>query len=279
MSILNNHLDPYLWLSDAVIITDLNHRIIDVNKSYERITGYSRDTIIGHKASIVKSPLTPNTTYQDMYLCLKNNKPFEGIFINKKRNGNLWHSSISITPMKIKEKFYYVGIFRDLEQISEDVYLAQQRKENLQNGILKIHAISSEFQDPGIIDHLNRVRTYTEMLLNLYNYYKPNSLSKDFIRYISNASILHDIGKAGVPKSILYKPGKLDARERKIVEKHPRLGICILKKSSSELDDVFLQEGLKIAHNIILSHHEKWDGTGYPEQLRGSHIPLEARII
>ncbi|PLX66454.1 MAG: hypothetical protein C0602_12415 [Denitrovibrio sp.] len=82
-------------------------------------------------------------------------------------------------------------------------------------------------------------------------------------------SYLHDIGKIGVPDSILLKPAKLDPEERLIIEKHVTFGYNIIK-------DV---KFLSLAKEVILYHHEKWDGTGYPEGLKGEDIPLNARIF
>jgi len=82
-------------------------------------------------------------------------------------------------------------------------------------------------------------------------------------------SYLHDVGKIGVPDSILLKPGKLDVEERKIIETHVIKGYEIIS-------DV---EFLKQAGDVVLYHHEKWDGSGYPEKLKGDDIPLNARIF
>lgn len=83
------------------------------------------------------------------------------------------------------------------------------------------------------------------------------------------AAHLHDIGKIGIPDKVLYKPGKLLPEEYRKIQKHPEIGYSILSKSRSLLS---------IAE-IVLSHHERWDGGGYPKRLRGKAIPLGARII
>lgn len=84
------------------------------------------------------------------------------------------------------------------------------------------------------------------------------------------ASALHDIGKVGVPDAVLRKPGRLNTRERALVERHPEIGYEILAGSG---DDVF-----EFAAQIALTHHERIDGSGYPRRLRGSEIPVEGRI-
>jgi len=82
---------------------------------------------------------------------------------------------------------------------------------------------------------------------------------------------MHDIGKIGIPDTILQKPGPLTLQERNIVEKHPVIGAEIFKDSNNEL--------IEMAHDVALSHHERWDGTGYPDKLSGESIRISARIV
>ena len=99
----------------------------------------------------------------------------------------------------------------------------------------------------------------------------PAVAMRDEVRMIELASPLRGIGKMGVSDAILLKPGKLDAAEFEEIKKHPRLGYDILSGSSSK----FVQVGASIA----LHHHERWDGSGYPDGLAGEDIPLPARIV
>jgi putative two-component system response regulator len=269
----------FLTLSDAVIITDSRHQIIDVNSAYEHITGYKRETILGAKASVVKSKYTSKSTYKNMHEALLKGESWSGIFINKKSNGDLWHSSISITPYLIDGESYYVGIFRELEHLEEGIYIAEDRRNNIQGVLLKVLAISCEIRDPAIEDHLTRVQHYTESLLGRHNERMKSRLSDDYMQSVIHSSIMHDIGKSGVPEGILYKPGPLTGYERLIVEMHPLIGVDILEKINSELQDSFFKDELSVARNIILYHHEKWDGSGYPSKLQGTDIPLEARVV
>lgn len=86
-----------------------------------------------------------------------------------------------------------------------------------------------------------------------------------------NAAPMHDVGKMGIPDAILCKPGKLTPEEWEIMKQHARIGAEIIGDDSSTL--------LQMAHRIALCHHEKWDGSGYPQGLAGKAIPIEARII
>jgi response regulator RpfG family c-di-GMP phosphodiesterase len=97
-----------------------------------------------------------------------------------------------------------------------------------------------------------------------------------YIDDIYQSSILHDIGKVGVPDAVLLKPGKLTDEEFEVIKRHTSLGGDAIKAIESQIEgQSFLALGKEIAYN----HHEKWDGSGYPEGLAGERIPLSARII
>lgn len=269
----------FLKLDDAVIITDANHAIIDVNRRYELVTGYARDAVVGQKAGLLKSGLTAKKTYEEMHAALNNNEAWCGVFVNRKRNKEIWHSSISITPIEQDGAVYYIGVFRDLGQISEGMYVSEARKSRMQNEILKVLALSCEIRDPGIEEHLSRVQELTGLLLRAYDETHPGELSEAYMQHVANASIMHDIGKSGIPEGILYKPGKLTYYERPIIETHPLIGVDILNKITHELSDELIRQELAISRSIVEFHHEKWDGTGYPHGLKGESIPFEAQVV
>lgn len=267
----------YRFLTDGVVITDQNHIIIDVNEPYERITGYSRDEVCGINAGYLKSRLTPTSTYDQLKHTLRDGQAWSGVMINRKKSGQLWHSSISITPFHHDGKVYYIGIFRELETLRDGSYIPQKKLVQLRRELLRVLAISCEIRDPAIEDHLKRVQDLTQKLLWFHNDRLDLHLHEEYMAQAANSSILHDIGKAGIPEGILYKPGPLTHYERMIIETHPLIGLDIFKKISNELEtDLFPHQ---VAKNIILYHHEKWDGTGYPHKLKRIEIPLEARIV
>lgn len=95
-------------------------------------------------------------------------------------------------------------------------------------------------------------------------------LDESFAADILTAAPMHDIGKIGIPDHILLKPGKLDADEWEVMKTHVRIGADLLADTNVPL--------LKLASNIALTHHEKWDGSGYPLGLKGTDISIEGRI-
>ncbi len=94
-------------------------------------------------------------------------------------------------------------------------------------------------------------------------------LTSDSIRVVRYASVLHDIGKVGIPDAILNKPGKLDESEWEFMRRHPRIGADVVGRI----------DGFEEIAAAVLAHHERYDGGGYPSGLKGDEIPIEARII
>ncbi len=126
--------------------------------------------------------------------------------------------------------------------------------------------------------HIIRTKEYIRLLalkLKEKGIYKK-ILTDDFIDTIYRAAPLHDIGKVGIPDSILKKSGKLNEQEYKIIQNHPILGMKIISNAIKAYNK---NEFLIAAYNITYYHHEKWDGSGYPMKLKGKDIPLEARLM
>ncbi|MFJ7747492.1 HD-GYP domain-containing protein [Peribacillus sp. NPDC097295] len=165
-----------------------------------------------------------------------------------------------------------------MEQLQQGVYIPEVKKVEVQRDLLRVLAFSCEIRDPDIEDHLLRVQQLTERLVQAHNTKNQLGIKPKFIYDIIHSSILHDIGKASVPEGILYKPGALTTYERKIIEMHPMMGVDILNRISGGFNYEFI-ESLAVAENIIRYHHEKWDGTGYPDSLQGDEIPFEARVV
>lgn len=143
------------------------------------------------------------------------------------------------------------------------------------NAIIFGLAKLAENRDTDTGEHLDRIREYSTVLAKKLQK-GGRDISDQFIEDIGLASALHDIGKVGIPDAVLLKPGKLDARERKIIEQHPIIGCkCLISIEKRLGDDRFLE----MATEICLTHHEKWDGSGYPLRLKGAKIPISSRIV
>lgn len=124
---------------------------------------------------------------------------------------------------------------------------------------------AAEFKDNDTGQHIARISLYSQIIA------MELPTTKSWRDLLFNASPMHDIGKIGIPDSILNKPGKLTPDEWDVMKKHPEIGAAIIGKSNSDL--------LNMAKTIALYHHEKWDGSGYPNGVAGEEIPLSARIV
>lgn len=125
-------------------------------------------------------------------------------------------------------------------------------------------AIAAEFRDSSTAQHIQRMSHYCELLA------RKVGLAPERVDLIRTASPMHDIGKIGTPDHVLLKPGKFTAAEFDVISQHSAIGYKILSGSDSEL--------LKVAALIAWTHHERYDGTGYPRKLKGEDIPIEGRI-
>jgi PAS domain S-box-containing protein len=149
----------------------------------------------------------------------------------------------------------------DLEQLVRErtSELEQSRRETLQR-----LALAAEYRDDDTNRHTLRVGT-TSMLIA-----RELGLPEAMVQTIRDAAALHDVGKLGISDAILLKPDKLTSAEYEIMQKHAGIGAAILADSSSYV--------LRMAAQIALTHHERWNGTGYPSGFAGEDIPLTARI-
>lgn len=144
----------------------------------------------------------------------------------------------------------------------------QERTQELNNSYLEtvqrlVHL--AEFRDNETGNHIIRMSNYSFLLAKALN------LKFSECDLILKASPMHDIGKIGIPDNILLKPAKLNAEEWKIMKTHTTIGANVLTKSNSKL--------LQIGKIIALNHHEKWNGSGYPQGLKKENIPLVARLV
>ncbi|MDJ0741366.1 MAG: response regulator [Gammaproteobacteria bacterium] len=165
--------------------------------------------------------------------------------------------------LKLREQ---QGIIRDRARWLEKEIADKTRELQLREKetLLRL-AKAGEYRDSDTSGHVFRMANTTRMI--------AEALGKDaeYCDAIEQAAPMHDIGKIGVPDNILLKPGRLNARERAIMQHHARIGFEILRDSPSQ----YLQLGATIAW----CHHERWDGAGYPRGIHGADIPLEARIV
>lgn len=155
---------------------------------------------------------------------------------------------------------------------------AQQEREEARRTILRALEALARYRDDETGEHLVRVSEYSRFLataLASHPSFAPE-IDEAFIEDMALAAPLHDIGKVAIPDAILFKPGKLDADEWDVMRTHAQVGADILRGAMESSRD---RGCLRVAHDLAGTHHERWDGGGYPNGLKGREIPLAGRIM
>lgn len=191
-------------------------------------------------------------------------KPFDS-YIVKKRVENIW------------ELYRHKNDLEELVEIQTQKIKEQNKKIKETNDFI-IDTLSTvvEFRDSESGSHVKRIKSFTKILLKTIREMHPEyGLTKTKIEKIINASAMHDIGKIAIPDNILLKKGKLTPEEYAIMKTHTTQGCAILEKLNNIDDKEFYQ----YCYDICRSHHERADGTGYPDGLLDAEIPLSAKIV
>ncbi|MFP4563294.1 MAG: HD domain-containing phosphohydrolase [Spirochaetia bacterium] len=163
-------------------------------------------------------------------------------------------TTLNVLRARVKS---HVTLKKLLDRRTESIYEAQKE-------IVYSLAAAAEFKDYETGSHIKRLSLYSRELARLAG------MEAERVETIALASPMHDVGKIGIPDHILLKPGKLDQGEWEIMQSHTLIGEKILSASTSVL--------LETAKTIAVSHHERYDGQGYPHGLAGEAIPIEGRI-
>lgn len=153
-----------------------------------------------------------------------------------------------------------------------------QENENLRDAMIMLLASIAETRDPDTGKHILRTQQYIKLLAEeLVDKGKClDILTGKYMNLLFKTSPLHDLGKVGIRDDILLKPGPLTDDEFKIMKTHSKIGYLVLKKAENVVNDI---EFLELAGEIAYTHHEKWDGSGYPRGLKGAEIPLSGRLM
>jgi len=171
-----------------------------------------------------------------------------------------------------KPAAFSAAVQRNLALFSTLMNMTISNELNLVRSITTSAQVAREFanlRDFETGGHLERMAHYTRLIARELQ--QSHGLSDETIEHLYLFAPLHDIGKIGVPDRILNKRGALDPEEMSVMRRHAAYGAAVLRGSGSKV--------LEMARQIALSHHEKFDGSGYPQGLRGEAIPLEARIV
>lgn len=184
--------------------------------------------------------------------------------------GRIFGKKIEITDVTDRHNYS--------KRLEAEVDIRTREIQRIQRSIVSSFAGIVEARDNSTGEHIVRMSRYVEILarsLRSLGYY-GDELTDSFITGLVDVAPLHDIGKISIPDGILLKPGKLTDEEFAVIKTHTLMGVQVIDQC---LSGVERPEYVALAKEVALCHHEKWDGSGYPNGLRGEEIPLSGRII
>lgn len=159
----------------------------------------------------------------------------------------------------------HLALYDQTRELERLVALRTAELEKTRSQIIRRLGRAAEFKDNETGNHVIRMSHYSRLIA------LASGMADAQVDILFHAAPMHDVGKIGVPDHILLKPAKLDVLEWDIMRKHPAMGAEIIGEHKDPL--------LQAAHSVALTHHEKWDGTGYPAGLKGEDIPIFSRIV
>jgi PAS domain S-box-containing protein/putative nucleotidyltransferase with HDIG domain len=257
-------------LDDAVFLVDPATRlIIECNDAATRIFGYSHEEIVGRGTDFLHVDQTHLEQFSRQFLAaLEDPGYYATEFEMRRKDGGVFPTEHFVRPVHEPDGriSYLVSVVRDItpRKLAEEEL--QQTTEKLRKSLIgTIQALSStvETRDPYTAGHQRKVSNLARTIA------QEMGLPSDTVDIIRIAGIIHDIGKISVPAEILSKPGRISDIEMSLIKVHSQSGYDILK-------DVGLPYPVA---GIVLQHHERLDGSGYPQGLKGDQILLEAQIV
>jgi PAS domain S-box-containing protein len=233
-----------------------------VNDEFCNISGFKKEELLGKPHNIVRHYDISKEAFQEMWRTILNKQHWNGVLKNKRKDGTFYWVNVTINPIldndgNIEE---FIAIHND---ITTTVKLQEELEKTQEDMIMRLGEIG-ETRSLETGYHVRRVSEYSRILGKAYG------LTPTQVRYLADASPMHDIGKIGIPDNILLKEGPLTNDEWVIMRSHCKMGYHFFEDSDSPL--------LKAAAIIAYEHHEKWDGSGYPRGLKGEDIHIYGRI-
>ncbi len=263
--------------ADLLWAVDLAGRFTHVNQTWERTLGHSLSELRSRRLFDFVHPDDAQETIAEV-LALADGGCDSAGFRNRCRradgeyvwlewaahaclaDGVIQGSARSMTGQPKAERLAY-----EVKRLEGRVAQSARDLEEARSETLQLLAVAGEYRDERTARHSERVGAMAGQIAECMG------LSEESAGMIRRAAPLHDIGKLAIPDCVLYRPGKLNGEERSIMEEHAELGARLLFGSRSPL--------LQLAGVIAESHHERWDGNGFPKGLLGADIPLAGRVV
>jgi PAS domain S-box-containing protein len=274
----------------GIAMTDLAGRFVEFNEAFRNICGYSTQELMELNERSLSPPRFAALEAAQRELLKQGGRfgPFEKEYLRKDGclvpvalNGvlitgsdgqeYLWSIVEDLSKRKQTEQLQVV--LNEYHELSLDVL--ERSREKMVTALTHL----SRYRDNETGQHIERSELYVKALANALaaaGHY-PDQLTKHYIDLIVKATPMHDLGKVGVPDHVLLKPGRHTPEETLIMQTHAAIGESILLVAAG--GEAVVDSLLMVASRMAGAHHENWDGSGYPRRLKGSEIPLEARLM
>jgi putative two-component system response regulator len=241
-----------------VVLTDINMPAFNGFRLLEKIRDFDRETPVIF--------ITGNADL-DVALTAISLQAFEFILkpFSTPRLVSTIERGISSKRQLQTERNFRAELEQTVTRRTSELAEALKAQQLMNREIIERLTTAAELRDEDTGLHIGRIGRYAGLIA------QELGAAGDFVDVITCASAMHDIGKIGIPDAILFKTGSLTPEEFEIIKTHTLIGAHILRGASHPL--------LQMAESIALTHHERWDGSGYPYGLQGERIPLEGRIV
>ncbi|MGH1365505.1 MAG: HD domain-containing phosphohydrolase [Calditrichia bacterium] len=267
---------------EGLLILDTTGMIIKVNRGFRHMSGLAEEALIDKRIFQIPNLFKTRLSFRSVISSLKQQGKWQREFELKTAGRDPWIANIACSPMKEEsgQTFAYAVVITDITEkraIQTALVDSLQQHSMANEAIIFGLARLAEYRDPETGFHLEKIRSYCRILATAMSddLRFEEKISEHFISVLFKAAPLHDIGKVGIPDRILLKKGRLDEVEFRRMQTHTTIGfetLLAIREQYGETD--LLKMGMDIAH----AHHEKYDGSGYPNGLSGEDIPLSAQI-
>ncbi|MGB4572282.1 MAG: HD domain-containing phosphohydrolase [Rectinemataceae bacterium] len=258
-----------------LIFDSIELAIVDANPAACTYYGWPYDELVGKRIEAISARPLDDIKADLQRLEVRGSNHYEGKDLLA--NGEIRDVDVYAGKLRSSQRSMHYTIVHDITDRKKAESLLKKRARELaknQEATISSMAILAEYRDRGTGAHIQRTKEYVKLLLEKSE--RAAYRSREDFDLIWQSAALHDIGKIGIPDSILLKPGKLTPEEFELMKTHTTLGSDAISKA-----EAILGEGsfLSYAREIAEFHHERWDGTGYPHGLKGEEIPFVARVM
>jgi len=215
-------------------------------------------------------------------LCLSMGRAYF-VYLEGSNTSSIYEENIPVTILRLLSMSSYLLIYIAIGNIFYRHVLKEEKQKtyDLEQKMLASLNALAQARDDETGNHINRTQQYVRIIAERLRAMglHTEQLTDQFINHLYRAAPLHDIGKVGIPDQILYKNGSLTKDEWTVMKTHTTIGNQVLSAARDQISKNDIEDVISIAIQIATSHHEQWNGSGYPAGLKGDAIPLSARIM